>query len=118
MSECYFRNLSLGVVRLLEIENRSGHGRIVQDEAYRALALLPREILKRENVDACSARAWQSLPSVPSRSSKRTVNPTPATCLHQGRNEVALLFLLDNDVVYVTPLPYRGTYAINGLTGT
>src|SRR6266849_9938863 len=69
----------------------------------------------------CSARAWQSLPSVPGRSSKRIVNsllvgmvgtslrctsgmgwkgparsndvsnPTPATCLHQGRNEIALL---------------------------
>src|SRR6267143_5354276 len=67
----------------------------------------------------CSARAWQSLPSVPGRSSKRIVNslamgmvgtslrctswmswkgparsndvsnPTPATCLHQERNEIA-----------------------------
>src|SRR5216683_7403595 len=82
----------------------------------------------------CSARAWQSLPSVPGRSSKRIVNsllvgmvgtslrctsgmgwkgparsydvshPTPTTCLHQGRNEIALLFVVHNDVVYVTPL--------------
>src|SRR5437879_6173611 len=82
----------------------------------------------------CSARAWQSLPSVPGRSSKRIVNsllvgmvgtslrctsgmgwkgparsndvsnPTPTTCLHQGRNEIALLFVVHNDVVYITPL--------------
>src|SRR5258708_12867599 len=31
-------------------------------------------------------------------------HPTPATCLHQGRNEIALLFVVHNDVVYVTPL--------------
>src|SRR5258708_5467509 len=82
----------------------------------------------------CSARAWQSLPSVPGRSSKRIVNsllvgmvgtslrctsgmgwkgpaksndvsnPTPTTCLHQWRNEIALLFVVYNHVVYVTPL--------------
>src|SRR3984893_13198407 len=52
MSKRHFRNLSLGVVCLLAIENRFGHGRIVQDEAYGALALLQRERLKRENVDA------------------------------------------------------------------
>src|SRR5258708_36365213 len=52
MSKCHFRNLSLGVVCLLAIENRFGHGRIVQDETYGALALLQRERLKRENVDA------------------------------------------------------------------
>src|SRR6266849_1100451 len=82
----------------------------------------------------CSARAWQSLPSVPGRSSKRIVNslavgmvgtsllctprmgwkrparcndvsnPTPTACLHQGRNEIALLFVVHNDVVHVTPL--------------
>src|ERR1700730_1781279 len=63
----------------------------------------------------CSARAWQSLPSVPGRSSRRMVNslligiigtslrkprgragkflrgenPTPVTYLYQGRNEIA-----------------------------
>src|ERR1700676_386184 len=78
----------------------------------------------------CSARAWQSLPSVPGRSSKRIVNslligiigtslrkprgwagkflrgenPTPVTYLYQGRNEIALLFDVDNNVVYVTSL--------------
>src|SRR5712664_3508459 len=52
MTECHFRNLSLSVVRLLAIENRFGHGRIVQDETYGALALLQRERVKRENVDA------------------------------------------------------------------
>src|SRR5258708_8345480 len=52
MSKRHFRNLSLGVVRLLAIENRFGHGRTVQDEAYGTLALLQRERLKRENVDA------------------------------------------------------------------
>jgi len=30
-------------------------------------------------------------------------NPTPAICLHQGRNEIALLFLLCNGVAYVAP---------------
>src|SRR5258708_36324983 len=52
MSTGHFRSLSLGVVCLLAIENRFGHGRIVQDETYGALALLQRERLKRENVDA------------------------------------------------------------------
>src|ERR1700730_18430479 len=52
MSKRHFRNLSLGVVCLLAIENRFGHGRIVQDETYGALALLQRERMKRENVDA------------------------------------------------------------------
>src|SRR6266404_811388 len=77
----------------------------------------------------CSARAWQSLPSVPGRSSKRIVNslvvgmvgtslrctsrmgwkgparsnyvsnPTPATRLHQGRNEIALLFVTHSCLV-------------------
>jgi hypothetical protein len=39
-------------------------------------------------------------------------NPTPATCLHQGRNEIALLFVVHNDVVYVTPLRLRSLNAI------
>src|SRR6266851_7011490 len=52
MSECHFRNLSLGVVRLLEVENRFGHCRIVQHEADGALALLESARMERENVDA------------------------------------------------------------------
>jgi hypothetical protein len=28
-------------------------------------------------------------------------NPTPAICLHQGQNEIALLFVVENDVAYV-----------------
>src|ERR1700757_4335517 len=51
VSEGYFCNLRLGVIHLLAIKNRFAQGWIVEDEAYRALALLQRERLKRENVD-------------------------------------------------------------------
>src|SRR6266849_10842887 len=34
-------------------------------------------------------------------------HPTPATYLHQGRNEIALLFVVYNHVVDVTPLRVR-----------
>jgi hypothetical protein len=52
MTEGNFRNLSFGVVRLLAIENRFSHCRIIQHEADGAPALLNRARMKRENVYA------------------------------------------------------------------
>jgi transposase InsO family protein len=51
MDEFHLRDLSLGVVRALAIEDRFGQWRIVQHEVDSALALLDRDRLKRENLD-------------------------------------------------------------------
>src|SRR5260370_30224560 len=51
MNEFHLCDLSLGVVRASAIEDRSGRWRKVQHEVDRALALLKREGLKRENLD-------------------------------------------------------------------
>jgi hypothetical protein len=47
MDEFHLRDLGLGVVRALAIEDRFGQWRKVQHEVDRALALLKREGLKR-----------------------------------------------------------------------
>src|SRR5882724_9780760 len=52
MGKSHLRNFGLRVIRASAIENRFGRCRIVQDESYRALAILEREGLKRENIDA------------------------------------------------------------------
>jgi hypothetical protein len=51
MNEFHLGDLSLGVVRPSAIEDLSGRWRKVQHEVDRALALLKRERLKRENLD-------------------------------------------------------------------
>jgi hypothetical protein len=75
----------------LAIENRFGHGRIVQDETYGALALLQRERLKRENVDALFG---EGLAELAKRS--RSVFQTDCELLSggHGRNLLAV-YLVD-----------------------
>src|SRR5947209_432423 len=87
MSERHFRNLSLGVVRLLAIKSRFGHCRIVQDEADSAFALLVRERLKRENIDVLFG---QSLAEFSKRS--RSVFQTDCELFsdRHGRNLLAV----------------------------
>src|SRR6266481_2917014 len=52
MRKSHLRHFGLRVLRTSAIENRFGRCRIVHGKTYRALAILEREGLKRENVDA------------------------------------------------------------------
>src|SRR5260370_20539555 len=88
MSECYFRNLSFGVVRLLAIENRFGHCRIVQHEADSALAFLDRARMKRENVDALFG---EGLAELAKRS--RSVFQTDCELLGGGHGNLFTVYL-------------------------
>src|ERR1700730_8241844 len=51
MGKSHLRNFALRIIGLSAVENGFGRCRIVEDETYRALAILKREGLKCENVD-------------------------------------------------------------------
>jgi hypothetical protein len=74
MGKFDLRNFGLFVITALAVENGLGFGRGVHNETDGALSLLVRELLICVNVDPSSARAWQSLPSVPGLSSRLIVN--------------------------------------------
>jgi len=74
MGKFDLRNIGFCVITAMPIQNGLGLGRIVYNETDGTLALLERELLYARMLTSSWARAWQSLPSVPGRSSRRIVN--------------------------------------------
>src|SRR5258706_13659985 len=85
MRKFHLRNFGLRVLRASAIENRFGRCRIVHGKTYRALAILEREGLKRQNVDASIG---ERLTELSKRS--RAVFQSDGELLRGGHNRTSL----------------------------